>query len=105
MGGRADRRRCAGHGPRMRGPHIGAIRPDPRLMTVNEIKEILELMREHELAEFELQRDGETLRLREHSPAQWAGPMPAIPAAAMHPPMPAAPAASAPPQGTAESAV
>jgi len=40
-------------------------------MTVDEIKEILELMREHELAEFELQRDGETLRLRKHSPNQW----------------------------------
>ena len=74
-------------------------------MTVDEIKEILELMREHELAEFELQRDGETLRLRKHSPAQWAGSMPAIPVAAMHPPMAAAPAASAAPQGAAESAV
>ena len=31
LGGRADRGRCAGHGPRMRGPHIGATRPtDPR---------------------------------------------------------------------------
>ena len=48
-------------------------------MTVDEIKEILELMREHELAEFELQRDGETLRLRKHSPNQWAGQMPAVP--------------------------
>jgi len=44
-------------------------------MTVDEIKEILELMREHELAEFELQRDGETLRLRKHSPPQWTGPI------------------------------
>ena len=64
-------------------------------MTVDEIKEILELMREHELAEFELQRDGETLRLRKHSPPQWTGPMATMPAAAFHPP--AAPPAVAPP--------
>ena len=64
-------------------------------MTVNEIKEILELMREHELAEFELQRDGETLRLRKHSPAaQWTGAVPAMPAVAIHAPVPAAAAAA-----------
>jgi|SRR5687767_10012479 len=72
-------------------------------MTVDEIKQILELMREHELAEFELQREGETLRLRKHSPTQWHGAMPPLPAAAVHPP-PAAPAPP-PPPGTAESAV
>jgi acetyl-CoA carboxylase biotin carboxyl carrier protein len=66
-------------------------------MTVNEIKEILELMREHELAEFELQRDGETLRLRKHSPTQWPGAMPQVPAAAVHPPVAAASAVAAPP--------
>ena len=74
-------------------------------MTVDEIKEILELMREHELAEFELQRDGQTLRLRKHSPTQWAGPMPAVPAVAMHPPAAAAPAVPAAPQAAGESAV
>ena len=74
-------------------------------MTVDEIKEILELMREHELAEFELQRDGQTLRLRKHSPTQWAGPMPAVPAVAMQPPAAAAPAVPAPPQAAGESAV
>jgi acetyl-CoA carboxylase biotin carboxyl carrier protein len=71
-------------------------------MTVDEIKEILELMREHELAEFELQRDGETLRLRKHSPPQWTGPTAAMPAAALHAPVASpAPAASAPPGGEA----
>jgi acetyl-CoA carboxylase biotin carboxyl carrier protein len=65
-------------------------------MTVDEIKEILELMREHELAEFELQRGGETLRLRKHAPAQWSGPMPAVPAAVLHPPAAAAPPAASP---------
>ena len=74
-------------------------------MTVDEIKEILELMREHELAEFELQRDGQTLRLRKHSPTQWTAPMPAVPAVAMHPPPAAAPAAPPMPQAAGESAV
>jgi acetyl-CoA carboxylase biotin carboxyl carrier protein len=73
-------------------------------MTVDEIKEILELMREHELAEFELQRDGETLRLRKHSPNQWAGAMPAVPGVALHAPAAAAPAA-APAQAGGEGAV
>jgi acetyl-CoA carboxylase biotin carboxyl carrier protein len=74
-------------------------------MTVDEIKEILELMREHELAEFELQRDGETLRLRKHSPAQWGGAMPAVSAAPMTPPAAAAAAPPAPPEPAGESAV
>ena len=73
-------------------------------MTVDEIKEILELMREHELAEFELQRDGETLRLRKHSPPQWTGPIAAVPAAAFHPPV-APPAAAAPAPSSVEAAV
>jgi acetyl-CoA carboxylase biotin carboxyl carrier protein len=66
-------------------------------MTVDDIKQILELMREHELAEFELQRDGETLRLRKHSPTQWTAAMPPMPAAAYQTvaQAPAAPAAAA----------
>ena len=73
-------------------------------MTVDEIKEILELMREHELVEFELQRDGETIRLRKHSPAQWAGPVAAVPTAAYHPPVATSVAAAAP-QGGGEAPV
>jgi acetyl-CoA carboxylase biotin carboxyl carrier protein len=57
-------------------------------MTVDEIKEILDLMREHELAEFELQRDGVTLRLRKHSPTAWAASVPPVPTAAFHAPVP-----------------
>jgi acetyl-CoA carboxylase biotin carboxyl carrier protein len=66
-------------------------------MTVDDIKQILELMREHDLAEFELQRDGETLRLRKHSPTQWTAAMPPMPAAAYQTVAhaPAAPAAAA----------
>src|SRR6187431_1169932 len=68
-------------------------------MTVDEIKEILELMREHELAEFELQRNGETLRLRKHSPQPWTGAIAAVPAAAFHPPAASAAGAAPPPTG------
>ena len=70
-------------------------------MNLDEIKQILEMMREHELAEFELEREGVTLRLRKNTGSQWAGgampPMNFVPApaAAPHPaampPPPAAP--------------
>ena len=46
-------------------------------MDLDEIKQILEMMREHELAEFELERENEKLRLRKHS-AGWAA-MPQMP--------------------------
>ena len=36
-------------------------------MDLDEIKQILELMREHDLAEFELERDSSKVRLRKHS--------------------------------------
>ncbi len=72
-------------------------------MTVDEIKQILELMREHELAEFELQRDGETLRLRKHSPSQWAGGPPHAPAVVIQ--QPGASAHPPPAQPAGESAV
>ena len=72
-------------------------------MTVDEIKESLELMREHELVESELQRDGETIRLRKHSPAPWTGPIAAGPAAAYHPPV--APSVAAAPPGGGEAPV
>ena len=71
-------------------------------MTVDEIKQILELMREHELAEFELQREGETLRLRKHSPAQqWTGALPHAPVVFQQPAAPA----QAPAQASGEAAV
>jgi acetyl-CoA carboxylase biotin carboxyl carrier protein len=40
-------------------------------MDLDEIKQILEMMREHELAEFELERDNFKLRLRKNSTGQW----------------------------------
>jgi acetyl-CoA carboxylase biotin carboxyl carrier protein len=45
-------------------------------MDLEDIKQILELMREHDLAEFELERDGGKLRLRKNLGPQWAGPVP-----------------------------
>jgi acetyl-CoA carboxylase biotin carboxyl carrier protein len=40
-------------------------------MDFDEIKRILDLMREHDLAEFELEREGFKIRLRKGGPAQW----------------------------------
>ena len=50
-------------------------------MDLDEIKKILELMREHELSEFELEGENTKLRLRKHGPAHWT----AAPAAAAIP--------------------
>jgi acetyl-CoA carboxylase biotin carboxyl carrier protein len=63
-------------------------------MTLDEINKILEMMREHELAEFELERDDFKLRLRKSS-GQWASQVPQITYAPA--PSPQAPAPSAPP--------
>ena len=69
-------------------------------MDLDEIKQILEMMREHELAEFELEREGFKLRLRKNAAGQWAAPMPAVnfvpaPVSAV-PAAPAAPSAGEP---------
>jgi acetyl-CoA carboxylase biotin carboxyl carrier protein len=40
-------------------------------MDFDEIKQILDMMREHELAEFELERDNVKLRLKKHSSGHW----------------------------------
>jgi acetyl-CoA carboxylase biotin carboxyl carrier protein len=56
-------------------------------MDFDEIARILEMMREHELSEFELERDDMKLRIRKHS---------AHAAAAPHPAPPVAPAAPSP---------
>jgi acetyl-CoA carboxylase biotin carboxyl carrier protein len=74
-------------------------------MDLDEIKQILEMMKEHELAEFELERENVKLRLRKNAAGVWpagiAAPHmtfapPAAPAAGA-----AAPAAAAPPVLTA----
>src|SRR5688572_3392375 len=62
-------------------------------MDLDEIKRILDMMREHELTEFELERDGVTLRLRKNTAGQWAGSMPQMPAMPYVPPVHVAPPA------------
>jgi acetyl-CoA carboxylase biotin carboxyl carrier protein len=59
-------------------------------MDLDEIKQVLEMMREHDLAEFELERDGVKLRLRKNT-GQWNGSMAPLPQVAYVPPV-AAPA-------------
>ena len=73
-------------------------------MDFDEITKILDMMREHELAEFELERDNVKLRLKKHSSGHWVStvPMqaPGHPAAAM-PGAPAAPGTAGAPVLTA----
>ena len=42
-------------------------------MNFDEITQILEMMREHDLSEFELERDNFKLRLRKNPAGQWSG--------------------------------
>jgi len=69
-------------------------------MNLDEIKHILEMMREHELAEFELERDDFKIRLRKNAGGQWTAAMPQVnfmPAPAAAGPAPAAAAAAGQP--------
>jgi acetyl-CoA carboxylase biotin carboxyl carrier protein len=62
-------------------------------MDLDEIKQILDLMREHDLAEFELERESGKVRLRKHSNnPQFVAAAPAVPHLAYAP----APTAAAP---------
>jgi len=56
-------------------------------MDFDEITKILDMMREHELSEFELERENFKIRLRKHGGGHWvpSAPQPQMPAA---PPMP-----------------
>jgi acetyl-CoA carboxylase biotin carboxyl carrier protein len=56
-------------------------------MDFDEIKQILDMMREHDIAEFELERDNVKLRLRKGSVGHWSG-APAASHAAYAPPLP-----------------
>src|SRR5262250_3400085 len=63
-------------------------------MDFDEIKQILDMMREHDIAEFELERDNVKLRLRKGAAGHWS-----VTPASQHPPyappLPAAPHAPA----------
>ena len=69
-------------------------------MNFDEIRQILDMMREHDLSEFELERDDVKLRLRKQPAGTWSA-APAMPGAPFTPPV-AVPAPLAPAgQGTA----
>ena len=68
-------------------------------MDFDEIKQILDMMREHDIAEFELERDNVKLRLRKNAAGHWT-PAPASSHAAYAPPLPSAAQA---PAGAADS--
>jgi acetyl-CoA carboxylase biotin carboxyl carrier protein len=55
-------------------------------MDLDEIKQVLEMMREHDLAEFELERDGVKLRLRKNVGQQWNGAVQPLPQVTFVPP-------------------
>ena len=68
-------------------------------MDLDEIKKILDLMREHDLAEFELERDSGKVKLRKHpNTPQFVTAAPAVPQLAYAPAGPAA----VPPPGAGE---
>jgi len=60
-------------------------------MDLDEIKQILDMMREHELAEFELDREGTRIRLKKHSPSPWPAAAPPMPQVVYAPPVAAGP--------------
>jgi acetyl-CoA carboxylase biotin carboxyl carrier protein len=63
-------------------------------MDFDEITKILEMMRAHELSEFELERDNFKLRIRKHAGGHWVAAAPAVPMMVPAPPVPSAPAAA-----------
>ena len=67
-------------------------------MDLDEIKKILELMREHELAEFELEGESTKLRLRKHAPPHWTATPVVAPVPYVAPPVVAGAAVAPPPQ-------
>ncbi|MFO7302953.1 MAG: acetyl-CoA carboxylase biotin carboxyl carrier protein [Acidobacteriota bacterium] len=69
-------------------------------MNLDDIKQILDLVREHELNEFELERDGLKVRIRKGAAGVSVAPAvpPAVPAGNPQPAAPAPAAGSPPPQ-------
>jgi acetyl-CoA carboxylase biotin carboxyl carrier protein len=67
-------------------------------MDFDEIKQILDMVREHELTEFELERDNFKLRIRKNTSGQWTATMPPVSHVNYAPVMPApAPMPTSPP--------
>jgi acetyl-CoA carboxylase biotin carboxyl carrier protein len=76
-------------------------------MTIDDIKNILEMVREHELVEFELEQEGVRLRVRKQAwPAEGgAAPAGAVSLASVRPPAPASPDGPPPAGGVTTAAV
>jgi acetyl-CoA carboxylase biotin carboxyl carrier protein len=68
------------------------------LMDFDDIKQILEMMREHDIAEFELERDNVKLRLRKNAAGHWSA-APVAPQGHSAPSMPAAASPATDPAG------
>ena len=66
-------------------------------MDVDEIKKILDLMREHDLGEFELEQDNVKLRLRKNTVPSWPAALPPVPQMVDPPPGDPGGRAAAPP--------
>ncbi len=64
-------------------------------MDFDEITKILDMMREHELAEFELERDNVKLRLKKHSSGHWVSTVPHQAPGLVGAPIPAPPQSAA----------
>jgi acetyl-CoA carboxylase biotin carboxyl carrier protein len=78
-------------------------------MNFDEIRQILDMVREHELSEFELERDNFKLRVRKNAGGQWTATLPPVShvnyAPVMAAPVAVAPAAAAPALTPAEEDV
>jgi acetyl-CoA carboxylase biotin carboxyl carrier protein len=64
-------------------------------MDFDELKQILDIVREHQLTEFELERDGLKIKIKKDSGLRPPAAVAELPAVAAHP-LPAAPSATAP---------
>jgi acetyl-CoA carboxylase biotin carboxyl carrier protein len=69
-------------------------------MNFDEIKQLLDMVREHELSEFELERDNFKIRIRKNAVGQWTATLPPVShvnyAPVMAPPIVAGPPPAAP---------
>jgi acetyl-CoA carboxylase biotin carboxyl carrier protein len=74
------------------------------MMDFDEITRILEMMKEHELSEFELERDNFKLRIRKQGGGHWVAAMPPPPHHGAPPPPPLSEGAAPPPAAAADAA-